>query len=167
MPYLTYTWDFDDGTTSEESLHTHTYKKPGKFRVTLKVTDDDGSIGEAIVEVKVTEYNPNIDIEPESQDDSGIILVASIANIIIIIILIILIFIYLRGWPPKKANNIIDETKHKSEDEKLQVNSTIPDMGVTDQSRNQIFGTQQPTTYPLPPDNYFQPPTTYPPPTKY
>ena len=40
---LTYHWDFGDGATDEGSKVTHKYTKPGKYKVTLKVTDNSGT----------------------------------------------------------------------------------------------------------------------------
>ena len=36
-------WDFEDGTTSEEEIPTHSFPEPGTYRVTLEVTDDKGA----------------------------------------------------------------------------------------------------------------------------
>jgi len=36
-----YGWNFADGTSGTGEIVTHTYEKPGKYRVTLKVTDDN------------------------------------------------------------------------------------------------------------------------------
>ncbi|MCM8762975.1 MAG: PKD domain-containing protein [Candidatus Omnitrophica bacterium] len=37
---LTYTWDFGDGTTGQGKEVTHTYNKPGEYKVTLVVSDN-------------------------------------------------------------------------------------------------------------------------------
>ncbi len=37
-----YTWDFGDGTTATGDFHTHTYDRPGVYRVSLTVTDTSG-----------------------------------------------------------------------------------------------------------------------------
>lgn len=42
----TYAWDFGDGETSEEDDPIHTYEEPGRYTVTLVVTDDDGETAE-------------------------------------------------------------------------------------------------------------------------
>ncbi len=39
---LTYEWTFGDGETSAEKNATHEYKKPGEYKVNLKVTDPSG-----------------------------------------------------------------------------------------------------------------------------
>jgi len=36
-------WDFDDGSKSTEAAPSHTYRKPGRFVVTLSVTDEKGT----------------------------------------------------------------------------------------------------------------------------
>jgi PKD repeat protein len=126
MQYLSYHWAFDDGTTGEEPLTTHTYERAGKFRITLKVTDDDGSFGEATIEVKVIEYKDDIGPDQEQDDGSGSILAAVVANIIVIILLMLIIIIYLKGWPPTKTSDKKVETK--SED--LAVSSQTPETGI-------------------------------------
>lgn len=39
---LTYTWDFGDGATSDQTTATHAYAAPGKYTVTLSVTSTNG-----------------------------------------------------------------------------------------------------------------------------
>jgi len=43
-PY-SYVWDFGDGETSTSANPTHSYKTPGYYTVSLKVTDDRGNTG--------------------------------------------------------------------------------------------------------------------------
>jgi PKD repeat protein len=40
---LSYHWDFGDGTSSDEKVTSHTYEKPGSYRVVLTVKDSSGS----------------------------------------------------------------------------------------------------------------------------
>jgi hypothetical protein len=40
---LSFFWDFGDGTTATDMVATHTYTRPGKYRVTLLVSDNSGS----------------------------------------------------------------------------------------------------------------------------
>src|SRR5262245_30069524 len=47
-------WDFGDGTTSRERHPTHTYSTPGKFSVTLSVTDDRGAVGRKTARDSIT-----------------------------------------------------------------------------------------------------------------
>jgi len=47
-------WDLGDGAPSSEPRTTHTYEKPGRYRVTLVVWDDAGRAARAEREVKVT-----------------------------------------------------------------------------------------------------------------
>jgi len=45
FPPYSYEWDFGNGETSTSSDPTHTYKAPGYYNVSLKVTDDRGNPG--------------------------------------------------------------------------------------------------------------------------
>lgn len=57
-----YLWDFDDGTTSEESHLTHTFSNGDKiYDVTLTVTDNDGATSTSHCEFKI-----DITIPPET-----------------------------------------------------------------------------------------------------
>lgn len=49
-----YEWDFGDGNRNEGSEVLHSYKEPGKYQVTLKITQDD-EVNEASLEVFVYE----------------------------------------------------------------------------------------------------------------
>jgi hypothetical protein len=50
----TYAWNFGDGSTGEGAKASHTYDKPGLYRVMLKVSDASGSLGEDEQRIKVT-----------------------------------------------------------------------------------------------------------------
>lgn len=50
---LSYAWDFDDGTTSDQVTLTHTYQQPGADILKLRVTDLLGEFDIAAVEVRV------------------------------------------------------------------------------------------------------------------
>ncbi len=54
-----WTWDFGDGTTSNEANPAHTYNTGGVFNVTLSVTDDDEAISDTYVfEIEVLNSGP-------------------------------------------------------------------------------------------------------------
>jgi len=50
---LEYAWDFGDGTTTTDVSATHTFAEPGRYVVTLRVTDSTGAEGVATQEVRV------------------------------------------------------------------------------------------------------------------
>ncbi len=50
---LAYAWDFGDGTTSNLVQVTHTYRNPGLYRITLRVTDSVGLTATQVVDVRV------------------------------------------------------------------------------------------------------------------
>ncbi len=49
---LTYSWDFDDGTNSDQIEVSHTFANPGRYIVRLQVTDDAGNQALTSVEVR-------------------------------------------------------------------------------------------------------------------
>ncbi len=57
-----YEWDFGDGTTSEGKTITHDYSEPGKYEVTLKVTDNNGTTDTTSWEVLLF---PVLDLIPD------------------------------------------------------------------------------------------------------
>jgi len=70
---LTYLWDFDDGTTSQQKDPNHFYKEPGSYNVTLTVEDDSGASGSVVILVNVIEYRITFPHEPsiEGQQDQN------------------------------------------------------------------------------------------------
>jgi len=60
-----YSWDFDDsdgiGEDATGALPTHSYPSPGRYRVTLTVTDDEGITGSTSHEVRVGTLLDSID----------------------------------------------------------------------------------------------------------
>ncbi len=50
---LQYAWDFDDGTTSADVALTHIYANPGRYALTLRVTDETGAQDTASQEIRV------------------------------------------------------------------------------------------------------------------
>ena len=58
---LTFLWDFGDGDTADGSSTTHPYEKPGTYRVTLTVTDDEfesrSTVRQVIVEPPILEVS--------------------------------------------------------------------------------------------------------------
>lgn len=60
---LTYRWDFGDGTTAQGVMVTHSYSEPGKYQVTLTVSDGRGGTDKETVYINVA--------EPETQSTPG------------------------------------------------------------------------------------------------
>ena len=67
LPPLTYSWDFDDGETSNEQNPSHNYTTSGNYTVKLTITDKDGdqstfSMNISIIEgeksLKISGYTP-------------------------------------------------------------------------------------------------------------
>jgi PKD repeat protein len=50
---VSYSWNFGDGTTSNQQSVSHTYENPGSYTATFKVTDDKGAGGNANVTINV------------------------------------------------------------------------------------------------------------------
>ncbi|GAA0732615.1 collagenase [Clostridium oceanicum] len=70
-----YLWDFGDGTKSSEANPNHTYKIPGKYKVTLKVIDNRKGFNEKTCNIevkeniskKITEQEPNNDFKDANE----------------------------------------------------------------------------------------------------
>lgn len=60
---LTYSWDFGNGQKSSDPNPEITFDKPGTYSVKLTVTDKEGSKSEAMLEVKVGNEAPSVQIE--------------------------------------------------------------------------------------------------------
>jgi len=60
---LKYQWDFGDGASAATSTAQHAYAKPGKYSVSLKVTDTDERVNEALLAIHVhhlSQYDPTL-----------------------------------------------------------------------------------------------------------
>jgi gliding motility-associated-like protein len=73
QPYDTLSWDFGDGTISNDPNPSHTYQSPGEYMVTLEVTlNGDTSIETQTVQVyEVPVVNPIVQIEQCDDDVDG------------------------------------------------------------------------------------------------
>jgi chitodextrinase len=71
-----YEWSFGDGTTGEGAKASHSYDRPDKYKVELKVTDDSGSNSTASMAVNVAGISVSTTPAPTSGGSSGIALLA-------------------------------------------------------------------------------------------
>lgn len=62
--YLSYDWDFDDGSTSQEKEISHTFDDPGEYNVELTVYDDSGGYNTSTIKIIAT---ANSDDDSENQ----------------------------------------------------------------------------------------------------
>ncbi|GCD33644.1 glycosyl hydrolase [Streptomyces chrestomyceticus JCM 4735] len=60
---LTYTWDFGDGTTSNQQNPAHTYRKNGTYTATVTAKDPGGRTGTASVYLTVGNTAPTVTLE--------------------------------------------------------------------------------------------------------
>ena len=59
---LSYAWDSGAGATSTEAEPEFTFDKPGVYKTTLTVTDEDGSKSSTTLDIKVGNETPDVDI---------------------------------------------------------------------------------------------------------
>ncbi|NEE01028.1 ThuA domain-containing protein [Phytoactinopolyspora halotolerans] len=60
---LTYSWDFGDGTTSDDPNPTHTFTEPGEYLVRLTVTDPSGRSSSSNLTITAGNTRPEVTIE--------------------------------------------------------------------------------------------------------
>lgn len=100
-PY-TYTWTFDDGTTSNEQSPTHSYHSPGTYFVRLKVEDSQGLSSEGTIQLTITTGqssnggNTNGGSNDDTDDGAGLLLFIVVIAIIVIIGVVALVFVIRR-----------------------------------------------------------------------
>ncbi|UCH88971.1 MAG: PKD domain-containing protein [Thermoplasmata archaeon] len=92
---LYYEWNFDDGSMETSRDVVHSYSKPGEYKVTLKVTDDDGGFHLSTTTVTIKE-------KPGEESQAGMlgmsttnmwILIVAITIIVILVFLLLFLFI--------------------------------------------------------------------------
>ena len=59
---VSWSWNFGDGTTSNERNPKHQYSKGGTYKVTLQVTDNEGVKGTKTTEMTIKETTPGFEI---------------------------------------------------------------------------------------------------------
>jgi len=64
---LTFRWDFDDGSTSNERNTTHSFSSEGTYNVTLTVTDEHDESDEDTVKIKIDEV-PGTELNVEKTE---------------------------------------------------------------------------------------------------
>jgi len=68
---LTYSWDFGDGEKSDLINPSHSYKKAGVYKITLKVKDSQGTEDKQIINLTIKENTSNVDFKTEPVKESG------------------------------------------------------------------------------------------------
>jgi len=66
-----YSWDFKDGNTSEETNPLHTFNDPGSYEVVLKVTDDGGMANTDKIIINVSEPVSELSAQAEATSLTG------------------------------------------------------------------------------------------------
>ncbi|UCE75396.1 MAG: PKD domain-containing protein [Methanomassiliicoccales archaeon] len=64
IPWLSYFWDFGDGTTALGKTVTHAYSGKGIYEVILTVTDDDGATAQDVIVIVVEQHSFEMNITP-------------------------------------------------------------------------------------------------------
>jgi len=54
---LAYAWDFGDGTTSDQQIAEHNFKRPAQYKISLKVTGDNGLNLNVSKTIKISFFN--------------------------------------------------------------------------------------------------------------
>jgi hypothetical protein len=86
--YLKFEWDFKDGSKATKSHASHSFSKPGKYDVTLKVTDRDGGISTTKTSIYVGERSA---IGPGG--GLGLALLAGIIIAVVVVVLVVLLLV--------------------------------------------------------------------------
>ena len=66
---LQYIWDFGDGSSAEGETATHTYNKPGTYKLTLTITDSKGDSTVATTDVVIESQKNDNDESTDNEDD--------------------------------------------------------------------------------------------------
>lgn len=120
MESLTYSWDFGDKKKGNGKLVKHIYNSEGRYKVTLIVTDNDGSSDTDEVEIKVTSLKRTTPKDEKQQDNSLLFGLGIIGIIFLLIVLIYLIFIYYHKiYILQKSKNQSKENGLIKDDQKI------------------------------------------------
>jgi PKD repeat protein len=107
LEYLNFSWEFGDESTVWGSVVTHMFSDPGKYQVTLSVTDDDGAIGTEEISIEIEEGGqPEItDAESKTGQDHSWVLPMIIFNVALIAVLVCILFFYLKRTKGSSGEN--------------------------------------------------------------
>ncbi len=98
---LSYSWDMGDGHTITTPGGTHTYRAPGRYDITVTVTDDDGETDSAAFTLLVNQRPEQPPVQPtdgdgtDGDDGTSWLVYAGVAAIAVIVILVLVVLVVL------------------------------------------------------------------------
>ena len=95
-PTTYWNFDFGDGEISNLQNVNHSFQKPGEYYVQLRVYDDDGEYGLAVISI-IVKPSSEVEIDDELEVlNSYVILGSSITVILILLILLMIIYLIMK-----------------------------------------------------------------------